>query len=142
MTECTRLLYLHEDALGQELKLISHFKLPKRNANTTGSSQLCSCHNSFLHDCLHKTFCSRLGGALTTPPLFHAPLVNGTRDAFSPHFSKSYPPSSPAASPKTLDCSSLLGFLPLGTLGGTLKSLVLVLHWHCNVSSRSAWAFK
>lgn len=114
MTECTRLLYLHEDALGQELKLISHFKLPKRNANTTGSSQLCSCHNSFLHDCLHKTFCSRLGGALTAPPLFHAPLVNGTRDAFSPHFSKSYPSIKSCCFPENFGLLQPIGISPSG----------------------------
>lgn len=54
----------------RKLRLISHLKLLKRNSNTTGSSRLCSCHNS--RDSPPQTFCSRTRGPLTTLPLFHA----------------------------------------------------------------------
>lgn len=138
MNECTWLLYLHEDALDQELKLISHFKLSKRNANTTGSS-LCSCHNSFPHDGLHKTFCSRPGGPLTDPPLFHAPIVSGTQDAFSPHLSKSCPSY---CFPENFGPLQPIAISPFGDSWRNTETIDLGLHWHCNVSSRSAWAFK
>lgn len=51
------------------------------------------------------------------------------------------PLSGPTASLMPLDGSSLWGFLPLGTLPGTLRPFVLVFHWHWKVSCRSAWRF-